>query len=475
MQSTNTLVRHAVFETNSSSCHSLAVLKGATSEAGVGEATQAQTSKLELCHVKLDNDGKSYVELVLPTYLYRRQMAFRTTEEKLAYVLAVESNPTTISKILKDFFDLHMVDYLVLKKESANKHNRLSILDDAIQSLVINNNHYEQVCQLEKLVTSVIDTFNIRSAENIISDEFVKHTDGRLFHYYDDYHGNNKKMIESGQFKMVNIDDMITDIIYSSKYSIHTGSDEADFCYLLKGVDEFQKSFLIRVIDTLLEAVKPQTAQPNSCNSSTSFATTLPKFIQDDFGTKYYLPKNYQKVVRAKLLGLKHKIINNKKFNYDFILKKLAKIICWSDSKNNGNLYLLESEKLKYSDWTSYPMLRKHLSSFRIGYLFGLVADYILYHSETEIMEIIIKDLVSGLLGFCYSTCVIYTDVVNGIWNLKKAEQELNDLLKSKLRLSNHFVGIRDEYQQLVQEQVVVYLNDLDDDEKAILNLNVEL
>ena len=445
-QSTNILVRHAVFETNSSSCHSLAVLKGANQ----------QTAKLELCQVKLDDNGKAYVELILPTYLYRRQMAFRTTEEKLAYVLAVESNPTTIATILKYFFDLHMVDYLVLKKESANKHNQLSILDDAIQSLIINGNHYEQ------LVQSIIDTFNIRSAENIMSDKFVKHADGRLFRYYDDYHGNNKKLIESGQFKMVNMDNMVTEIIYSSKYSIHTGSDEADFCYLLKGVDEFQKSFLIRVIDTLLEAVKPQTAQPNSCNSSTSFAATptatLPKFIQDDFGTKYYLPKNYQKVVRAKLLCLKHKIINSKKFNYDFILKKLAKIICWSDSKNNGNLYLLESEKLKYSDWTSYPMLRKHLSSFRIGYLFGLIADYILYHSETEIMEIIIKDLVSGLLGFCYSTHVIYTDVVNGIWNLKKAEQELNDLLKSKLRLSNHFVGIRDEYQQLVQEQVVDFI-----------------
>lgn len=82
-------------------------------------------------------------------------------------------------------------------------------------------------------------------------------------------------------------------------------------------------------------------------------------------------------------------------------------------------------------------------------------------------MEQIIKDLVSGLLGFCYSTYVIYTDAVNGIWNLKKAEQELTDLLKSKLRLSNHFVGIRDEYQRLIQEQEVVYLNDLDDNEKV--------
>ena len=71
-----------------------------------------------------------------------------------------------------------MVDYLILKKECANKHNRLSVLDDAIQSLVINNNHYEQVCQLEKLVSSIINTFNIRSAENIMSDEFVKHIDG---------------------------------------------------------------------------------------------------------------------------------------------------------------------------------------------------------------------------------------------------------------------------------------------------------
>ena len=103
-------------------------------------------------------------------------------------------------------------------------------------------------------------------------------------------------------------------------------------------------------------------------------------------------------------------------------------------------------------------MLRKHLSSFRIGYLFGLIDDYILYQSESEIMEIIIKDLVSGLLRFCYSTYVIYTDVVNGIWNLKKAEQELNDLLKSKISLANHFIGIHDEYQQLVQEQLVDFI-----------------
>ena len=450
MQSTTILARHSVFETNSSSCHSLAVLKG--------------SAKLwhELCQVKLDDDGKSYVELVLPTYLYRRQMAFRTSEEKLAYVLAVESNPVIVSKILKDFFDLHMVDYLVLKKESANKHNRLSVLDDAIQSLIINSNHDEQ------LVSSIIDTFNIRSAENVMADEFVKHKDGRLFRYYDDYHGNNKKLVESGQFKTVNMDDMVTDIIYSSKYSIHTGSDESDFSYSLKGLDEFQKSLLIRIIDTLLEVVEPQ-------GDKGSTSATLPKFIQDDFGTKYYLPKNYQKVVRAKLLGLKHKVSNNKKLNYYLILKKLARIICWSDSKNNGNLYLLESKNLKYREWTSYPILRKHLSSFRIGYLFCLSTSDILDESESEIMEQIIKDLVSGLLGFCYSTYVIYTDVVNGIWNLKQAEKELTDLLKSKLRLSNHFVGIRDEYHQMIQEQTVNYLNDLDDDEKVDLKLSVEV
>lgn len=466
-QSTNILVRHAVFETNSSSCHSLAVLKGATSE------TQSQTVKLELCQVKLDDSGKAYVELVLPTYLYRRQMAFRTTEEKLAYVLAVENNLTTVSKILKDFFDLHMVDYLVLKKEAANQYNRLSVLDDAIQSLIINSNHYEQVDKLDQLVSSIINTFNIRSAENIIADKFFKHKDGRLFCYYDDYHGNNKKLIESGQFKIVNMDDMITDIIYSSKYSIHTGSDEADFSYSLKGLDAFQKSLLIRIIDTLLEVIELKD------DKGSTLLATLPKFIQDDFGTKYYLPKNYQKVVRAKLLGLKHKVSNSKKSNYYFILKKLARIICWSDSKNNGNLYLLESTNLKYHDWTSYPILRKHLSFFRIGYLFHLCDAYILDESESEIIEKIIKDLVSGLLGFCYSTYVIYTDAVNVIGNLKSAKQELTDLLKSKLSvpngLSNHFEGVRDEYQQLIQEQVVVYLNDLDDDEKSILNLNVEL
>lgn len=447
IQSTTILARHSVFETNSSSCHSLAVFKGATSE--------AQT--VELCQVRLDDHGEAYVELILPTYLYRRQMAFRTTEEKLAYVLAVESNPVTISKILKDFFDLHMVDYLVLKKECANKHNRLSVLDDEIQSLVINGNHYEQ------LVPSIIDTFNIRSAENIMADEFVKHIDGRLFRYYDDYHGNNKKMVESGHFKMVKMKDMVTDIIYLSKYSIHTGSDEADFSYSLKGLDEFQKSLLIRIIDTLLEVVELKDDKGSMI---------LPKFIQDDFGTKYYLPKNYQKVVRAKLLGLKHKVSNNKKTNYYLILKKLARIICWSDSKNNGNLYLLESENLKYRDWQSYPMSRKYLSSYRIGYLFRLDDYFILNESESEIVEQIIKDLVFGLLGFCYSIYVIYTDAVNHSWNLKNAKQELTDLLKSKL--SNHFVGIRDEYQQLIQEQEIVYLNDLDNDEKVDLNLSVE-
>lgn len=447
MKSTNILVRHAVFETNSSSCHSLAVLKGANS--------QEQTA--DLCQVKLDDDGEAYVELVLPTYLYRRQMAFRTTEEKLAYVLAVESNPITISKILKDFFNLHMVDYIILKKEAANQHNQLSVLDDEIQSLVINGNHYEQ------LVPSIIDTFNIRSGENVLADEFVKHPDGRLFRYCDDDY-DNKKMVESGQFKMVNMDNIVADIIYLSKYTIHTGSDEADFSYALKGLDEFQKSLLLRIINTLLEAV-----------GESKTTTMLPRFIQDDFGTKYYLSKNYQKAVCAKLLGVKHKIIHGKKFDYYSILNKVGKIICLVDSKNNGNLYLLESENLKYREWTNRPMTREYLSFFRIDYLFHLDDSYILDESESEIMERIIKDLVSGLLGFCYSSYVIYTDVVNHIWNLKKAEQELTDLLKSKLHLFNHFVGIRDEYERLIQEQEVVYLNDLDDNEKVDLNLSVEV
>ena len=220
---------------------------------------------------------------------------------------------------------------------------------------------------------------------------------------------------------------------------------------------------LIRIIDTLLEVVELKDDKGSMI---------LPKFIQDDFGTKYYLPKNYQKVVRSKLLGLKHKVSNNKKTNYYLILKKLARIICWSDSKNNGNLYLLESENLKYRDWQSYPMSRKYLSSYRIGYLFRLDDYFILNESESEIVEQIIKDLVFGLLGFCYSIYVIYTDAVNHSWNLKNAKQELTDLLKSKL--SNHFVGIRDEYQQLIQEQEIVYLNDLDNDEKVDLNLSVE-
>ena len=442
IQSTTILARHSVFETNSSSCHSLAVSKDAASEA------QVQTA--ELCQVKLDDNGKSYVELILPTYLYRRQMAFRTTEQKLAYVLAVESNQATISKILKNFFDLHMVDYLLLNKEAANQHNRLSVLDDAIQSLIINNNHYEQ------LVPSIIDTFNISSGENVIASKFFKHNDGRLF-LYNDYDYNNKKLIESGLFTMVNMDDVRTEVIYSSKYTIHTGNDEADFPYSLKGLDDFKKSLVIRIIDTLLEVV----GKPVSASETESI--TLPKFIQDDFGTKYYLPKNYQKVVRAKLLGLKHKVTNNKKFNYDFILKKLGKIICWSDSKNNGNLYLLQTKNLKHNDWASYPMLRKNLSSFCIGYLFYVSLYDILQYSESEIMENIIQDLVSGLLGFCYSTYIIYTDAVNIIGNLKNAKQELTDLLKSKLlpasasQFSNHFAGIRDEYQQLIQEEVVDY------------------
>lgn len=118
-------------------------------------------------------------------------------------------------------------------------------------------------------------------------------------------------------------------------------------------------------------------------------------------------------------------------------------------------------------------MSRKYLSSYRIGYLFRLDDSYILNESESEIVEQIIKDLVSGLLGFCYSTYVIYTDAVNHSWNLKNAKQELTDLLKSKL--SNHFVGVRDEYQQLIQEQEIVYLNDLDNDEKVDLNLSVDV
>lgn len=339
-----------------------------------------------------------------------------------------------------------------MNKEPANQHNRLSVLDDAIQSLIINSNHYEQ------LVSSVIDTFNINSGENAIASKFLKHADGRLFHY-NDSNDNNKKLVESGQFATVNVDDARTEVIYSSKYTIHTGNDEADFPYSLKGLDDFKKSLVIRIIDTLLEVV----GKPVSASETESI--TLPKFIQDDFGTKYYLPKNYQKVVRAKLLGLKHKVTNNKKFNYDFILKKLGKIICWSDSKNNDNLYLLQTKNLKHNDWTSYPMLRKNLSSFRIGYLFYVSQYDILQYSESEIMENIIKDLVSGLLGFCYSIYVIYTDAVNDIWNLKKAKKELTDLLKSKLCLaceaSSHFAGVREEYQQLIQEQVIDYLEEL--------------
>ena len=340
-----------------------------------------------------------------------------------------------------------------MKKESANKHNQLSVLDDSIQSLIINSNHYEQ------LVSSVIDTFNINSGENAIESKFLKHADGRLFHY-DDSNDNNKKLVESGQFATVNVDDARTEVIYSSKYTIHTGNDEADFPYSLKGLDDFKKSLVIRIINTLLEVIELKNDK-----GSTSVAATLPKFIQDDFGTKYYLPKNYQKVVRAKLLGLKHKVTNNKKFNYDFILKKLGKIICWLDSKNNGNLYLLKTKNLKHNDWTSYPMLRKNLSSFCIGYLFYVSLYDILQYSESEIMENIIQDLVSGLLGFCYSTYIIYTDAVNIIGNLKKAKKELTDLLKSKLCLaceaSSHFAGVREEYQQLIQEQVVDYLEEL--------------
>ena len=72
-----------------------------------------------------------------------------------------------------------------------------------------------------------------------MADKFVKHIDGRLFRYCDDDY-DNKKTVESGQFKTVNMDDMVADIIYLSKYTIHTGSDEADFSYALKAWISFK-------------------------------------------------------------------------------------------------------------------------------------------------------------------------------------------------------------------------------------------
>ena len=420
--SMNVLVRHAVYETNSSSCHSLAVLKDDNHQKNVQTA--------ELCQVKLDNEQKSYVQLILPNTLYRRQMAFRTTEEKLAYILSVEKNEAKLVQVLKQFFDLHMVDSLVLKKENHKE-----------QKLVIHHGTDEQ---LQKYAKDIVENFNNRSEKNVFSKHLVEHiTSGKVFSSNEAEPELIEQLQKAGKIHAFDTNSMLHDVIYFSKYTIHTGNDEANFPYSLKGIEEFKKSLLIRTIDALLEAVG---------NHADKSSTILPKFIQDDFGTKYYLPKNYQKVVRAKLLGLKHKVANSKKSNYEFVLKKLMMIVSLVDSKNNGNIYWLESEYLKYKDWTGRAFPRKYLRRF-MSYDFWVCQYEILEESDDEIMNNTIDDFVTALIRYCYTTYVIYTDVVNNSYNLVKAKKELMNLLKEKL--SNHFVGVRDKYQQLIREQEV--------------------
>lgn len=420
--SMNVLVRHAVYETNSSSCHSLAVLKNNNHQKNVQTA--------EPCQIKLDAEHKSYVELVLPNTLYRQQMAFRTTEEKLAYVLSVEKDEAKLVQVLKQFFDLHMVDALVLKKENHEE-----------QTLVIHHGTDEQ---LQKYTKDIVENFNNRSEKNVFSKHLVEHIpSGKVFSSNEAEPELIEQLQKAGKIRALDTNFMLHDVIYLSKYAIHTGNDEANFPYLLKGIEEFKKSLLIRTIDALLEAVG---------NHADKSSTILPKFIQDDFGVKYYLPKNYQKVVRAKLLCLKHKVANSKKSNYEFVLKKLMMIVSWADSKNNGNLYWLESECLKYKDWTSRTFTRKYLRRF-MNYDFWVCQYEVLEQSDDEIMNNTIDDFVTALIRYCYTTYVIYTDVVNNSYNLVKAKKELMNLLKEKL--SNHFVGVRDKYQQLIREQEV--------------------
>lgn len=420
------IIRHSVFETNSSSCHSLAWVK------------DNQSLKTP-CPILLDDEQKSYVELCLPATLYRRCMAFRTTQEKLAYAIAVEQDRTRLSRILKDFFDFHLTNYLVLKKEYLEK-----------QFVIQKDSDYLHQANL------IVDTFNNREGNNVLSDQLVEHIpSGRLFCYYDygTIADGNSSLLdeleanEVGQFNILSENDTIHDIIYSAKFVIHTGNDEADFPYSLAGLDNVKKELLLRIVDTLLVIMSNK---------------MLPKFITDDYCQTYYLPKKYNKVVRAKLLGLKHQILFGKHFNYTRLLRRLAHVICLSDSKSNGSRYLLTSKNRKFDEWIGYPQTRRELAAYgRLNYLFRITLSDILSDDENELLEQVIEDFVTGLLAYCYTIHVEYTDLVNENWNLTHAHQQLVDLLKEKLnQYPNQFNGLRDKYDELVQEQLVVFLHD---------------
>lgn len=227
------IIREKVFETNSSSCHALAVIKKAMN------ATHIVMSDMVLPKAKITKDGYSYIEVELDynflTGSFNNSFKkIQTSEEKISYFLSSFENVNFI--VLSEIFNLLCVDSIILKIQV--KSNQYKINFNALDSK-------EVIEEKKELLKKTFEEARIYYTQDILILESVN--DIKVINGNDNHIYNLGRNVIPKQYSLT-----IKELILNNNVIIYHGCDEDDNPYKIQEMEmqEFQvKTYLLKLVE----------------------------------------------------------------------------------------------------------------------------------------------------------------------------------------------------------------------------------
>lgn len=242
-------LRSAVFETNSSACHSLAILRKALKNfddfsVSPFDLDLSSYFTMQSANVLLTLNGERYIVVELSPYtLYSTNSYIRysTVEEKLSYLLsgaAFYSSPEKMvffKHILRSVMEKYDLDYIKLCVHYDNDDD-----DD-----VCFHRYYlieEYVCDDNLSITAdelkLFYSLKYKSGkyEDIVYDGVCKE-----YLFYDD--------VFSEKSSLEKLDKLLSDCIFNENIVIHTGYDDAYIKYYIKGIERLDGFLFLTILD----------------------------------------------------------------------------------------------------------------------------------------------------------------------------------------------------------------------------------
>lgn len=227
------IIREKVFETNSSSCHSLAVIKKAMNP------THIVMSDIVLPKAKITKDGYSYIEVELDYNFLTGSFLnsfkkIQISEEKISYFLSSFENMNFI--VLSEIFNLLCVDSIILKIQV--KSNQYKINFNALDSK-------EAIEEKKELLKKTFEEARIYYTQDILTLESVN--DIKVINGNDNHIYNLGRDVIPKQYSLT-----IKELILNNNVIIYHGYDEDDNPYKIQEMEmqEFQvKTYLLKLVE----------------------------------------------------------------------------------------------------------------------------------------------------------------------------------------------------------------------------------